>query len=66
VSKQEPTQPALPFEPPLGGRLGIREDAGDELSLDRFAQLLLEELALRSAALDAREVRRRSNPRHAA
>jgi hypothetical protein len=65
VSHQEPTQPALPFEPPLGGRFEIREEAGDELSLDRFAELLLQEVVLRSAALDVREVRRR-DPRHAA
>jgi hypothetical protein len=67
VSAHVPEQPALPFDPPVEPRGGVREDPGDELSFDAVASLLLQEVVRRSAAMDVRDIRRpRRGPRHAA
>jgi hypothetical protein len=67
VSSQSPDQPALPFEPPLERSGDLRENPADELSFDRFATALLQEVVRRSAAMDVRDVQRgRRKPRHAA
>jgi hypothetical protein len=58
VSRQTPYQPGLPFEPPLDQTAIPGENPADELSLDRFAVLLLQEVVRRSTALDARRGRK--------
>lgn len=58
MSRQTPHQPGLPFEPPLGQTAVLGENPADELSLDRFAVLLLQEVVRRSAVLDARPGRK--------
>jgi hypothetical protein len=58
VSRQTPYQPGLPFEPSLDQTGVPGENPADELSLDRFAVLLLQEVVTRSAALDTRPRRK--------
>ncbi len=69
VSSRLQKQPALPFDPPLEPGNGLRENPTDELSFDRFATALLQEVVRRAGAMDVRDVRdvrRRRDPRHAA
>lgn len=56
VASHEPDQPALPFEPPLEP-VGVRGPDGalNEVSFDRFAVLLFQEVVRRSAAFDRRD-----------
>jgi hypothetical protein len=56
-------QPALPFEPPVGPDQALPEDPADEITADRFAAILLQEVLRRSVALE-RQPRR--SPRTAA
>jgi hypothetical protein len=62
MTTDEPNQPVLPFEPPL--QLAGSPDASmEELSFDRFAALLFEEVVRRSVALELGD---RRQPRSAA
>jgi hypothetical protein len=64
VSRQTPSQPALPFDPPLDLERRIPEDPGDEIPLERFTSILLQEVVRRSVALELQP--RRRTPRSAA